>query len=89
MCILTEGGGGPTATKTSATSTTILISPLNHRAPLAASFGTGVVYGGPVVCLWGWILACVCSMCVALGMAELASAYPTSGGMYYWWVGRL
>ncbi|KAG2436300.1 hypothetical protein HXX76_006611 [Chlamydomonas incerta] len=24
------------------------------------------------------------SLCVALGMAELASAYPTSGGMYYW-----
>jgi amino acid transporter len=23
-------------------------------------------------------------LCSALGMAELASAYPTSGGMYYW-----
>jgi amino acid transporter len=23
-------------------------------------------------------------LCIALGMAELASAYPTSGGMYYW-----
>lgn len=23
-------------------------------------------------------------LCIALCMAELASAYPTSGGMYYW-----
>lgn len=23
-------------------------------------------------------------LCIALGMAELASAYPTSGCMYYW-----
>jgi amino acid transporter len=23
-------------------------------------------------------------LCIALGMAELSSAYPTSGGMYYW-----
>ena len=37
-----------------------------------------------MVVLWGWILASIGSFCVALGMSELASAYPTSGGMYYW-----
>ena len=46
---------------------------------LAALFGTGLSYGGPVVCLWGWLFASACNMSVALGMAELASAYPTSG----------
>ena len=36
------------------------------------------------MCLWGWFLACIGGLCVALGMAELTSAMPTSGGMYYW-----
>jgi amino acid transporter len=30
------------------------------------------------------LLPCLLQLCIALGMAELASAYPTSGGMYYW-----
>lgn len=30
------------------------------------------------------LLLCILQLCIALGMAELASAYPTSGGMYYW-----
>lgn len=42
---------------------------------------TGLAYGGPVVCLWGWVIASIGSLCVAAGMSELASAYPTSGGM--------
>ena len=25
------------------------------------------------------------SMCVAAGMAEIASSYPISGGPYYWY----
>jgi amino acid transporter len=36
------------------------------------------------VCIWGWLGVSFCMLCVALGMAELSSAYPTSGGMYYW-----
>jgi hypothetical protein len=50
----------------------------------AASFGTGLTYGGPAVCIWGWLGVSFCMLCIALGMAELCSAYPTSGGMYYW-----
>ncbi len=34
--------------------------------------------------MWGWLVGSAAMLCVALGMAELASAYPTSGGMYYW-----
>eukprot|EP00775_Hariotina_reticulata_P000773 gene773-1085_t len=51
---------------------------------ITASFSTGLTYGGPVVCVWGWVVVSVFQLCVGLGMAELASAYPTSGGMYYW-----
>jgi amino acid transporter len=32
----------------------------------------------------GWPLSTVFVVIVALGMAELASAYPTAGGLYYW-----
>ena len=43
----------------------------------------GLYYGGPAVIVWGWMLVSALMLCVGLGMAELASAYPTSGGMYY------
>ena len=33
---------------------------------------------------WGWLLVGLMSTLVALSMAEIASAYPTAGGLYYW-----
>ena len=43
-----------------------------------------MTYGGPVVIVWGWIIVGVFTTIVGLGMAEIASAYPTAGGLYYW-----
>src|SRR5688500_16274471 len=40
--------------------------------------------GGPVAVTWGWLLVGVMSTIIALSMAEIASAYPTAGGLYYW-----
>jgi len=40
--------------------------------------------GGPIAISWGWLLVGLMSTIVALGMAEIASAYPTAGGLYYW-----
>ncbi|KAG1901917.1 amino acid/polyamine transporter I [Suillus fuscotomentosus] len=40
--------------------------------------------GGPFAMVWGWAVACPFIMCIGLTMAELASAAPTSGGLYYW-----
>jgi len=40
--------------------------------------------GGPVAITWGWLLVGVMSTIVALAMAEIASAFPTAGGLYYW-----
>jgi amino acid transporter len=40
--------------------------------------------GGPVAVTWGWLLVGTMSTLVALAMAEIASAYPTAGGLYYW-----
>lgn len=32
----------------------------------------------------GWPLACLFSLCVALTMGQIASAFPTAGGLYHW-----
>jgi len=40
--------------------------------------------GGPVAISIGWPLISLLVLAVGLSMAELASAYPTAGGIYYW-----
>ncbi|KAG1721623.1 amino acid/polyamine transporter I [Suillus paluster] len=40
--------------------------------------------GGPVAMVWGWVIATPLILCIGLAMGELASAAPTSGGLYYW-----
>jgi amino acid transporter len=39
--------------------------------------------GGAAIGL-GWPAMCLLSLCVALAMAQLASAFPTAGGLYHW-----
>ena len=41
-------------------------------------------WGGPVAVTWGWIVVGIFTTFVALSMAEIASTYPTAGGLYYW-----
>ncbi|KAH9973549.1 APC amino acid permease [Lactifluus volemus] len=40
--------------------------------------------GGPIAMVWGWAIASTFILVVGLSMAELASAAPTSGGLYFW-----
>ncbi|THH07201.1 hypothetical protein EW145_g3543 [Phellinidium pouzarii] len=40
--------------------------------------------GGPSAMVWGWAVASVFILFVGMSMAELASAAPTSGGLYFW-----
>jgi len=47
-------------------------------------FGYGLEMGGPLEMTLGWPLATVFTLAVAASMAELCSAYPTSGAMYHW-----
>ncbi len=44
--------------------------------------------GGPVAISLGWPLISAFILIIGFCMAELASAYPTSGGIY-WWASRL
>ena len=47
-------------------------------------FAFGISSAGPVAGSIGWPLVSVFVVIVGLAMAELASAYPTAGGLYYW-----
>src|SRR4030095_12839426 len=47
-------------------------------------YGYGLKLAGPVINTVGWPLVSVLTLCVAASMAELASAYPTAGGLYFW-----
>ncbi|KAG1744390.1 amino acid permease-domain-containing protein [Suillus lakei] len=40
--------------------------------------------GGPASMVWGWAVASLFILCVGMSMAELGSAAPTSGGLYFW-----
>ncbi len=39
--------------------------------------------GGAAIGL-GWPLVCLFSLCVAASMGQIASAFPTAGGLYHW-----
>jgi amino acid transporter len=47
-------------------------------------FGYGFEMGGPLQMTLGWPLVAFFSLLVAMSMAELASAFPTSGATYHW-----
>ncbi|KAI9934679.1 hypothetical protein AWENTII_005802 [Aspergillus wentii] len=49
----------------------------------ASTLTYGMGYAGTAGMVWGWIIAMVFIQCVAMAMAELCSAMPTSGGLYY------
>ena len=51
-------------------------------------YGYGLRFAGPMVNSVGWPLVSLLTLAVALSMAEIASAYPTAGGLYFW-AGRL
>src|SRR5581483_10833899 len=47
-------------------------------------YGYGLKFAGPIINTVGWPIVSVFTLCVAASMAEIASAYPTAGGLYYW-----
>src|SRR4030067_2438837 len=47
-------------------------------------YGYGLKFAGPIINTVGWPLVSVFTLCIAASMAEIASAYPTAGGLYYW-----
>lgn len=47
-------------------------------------YGYGLKFAGPIINTVGWLVVSLFTLCVAASMAELASAYPTAGGLYFW-----
>uniref|UniRef100_J3MXB0 Amino acid permease/ SLC12A domain-containing protein n=1 Tax=Oryza brachyantha TaxID=4533 RepID=J3MXB0_ORYBR len=47
-------------------------------------YNTGLAFGGPATMTLGWFVAGAFTMAIGLSMAEICSAFPTSGGLYYW-----
>src|SRR4051794_41751628 len=47
------------------------------------SYFIGFGNGGPVAVTWGWLIVGGFVTLVALGMAEVASAMPTAGAVFY------
>ena len=48
------------------------------------SFNIGYCAVGGAAIGLGWPLVCLFSLAVALSMAQIASAFPTAGGLYHW-----
>ena len=48
------------------------------------TYGQALKNGGPIAISIAWPVICVLILFVAFSMSELASAYPTAGGIYYW-----
>ncbi|WP_298216051.1 APC family permease [Acidocella sp.] len=48
------------------------------------SFQVGYCTGGGFTAIIGWVVGCLFSLTVGLSMAQIASAYPTAGGLYHW-----
>ncbi|KAJ5165189.1 uncharacterized protein N7500_007019 [Penicillium coprophilum] len=48
-----------------------------------SNFGQNLIYGGSQVALLSVIIACFVQWIITLGLSELASAFPSSGGQYH------
>src|SRR3954452_20359201 len=47
-------------------------------------YNLGLTLAGPAAVGLGWPLVTIFTLMIAATMAEIASAYPTAGGLYYW-----
>ncbi|KAF4200421.1 hypothetical protein CNMCM8927_003406 [Aspergillus lentulus] len=59
------------------------ISILGILGSVPATFGAPLAAGGPATAVWCWFLGSCMAMCIGSSVAELVSAYPTAGGMYF------
>lgn len=54
---------------------------------LLPSIASTLVYGltaGPAGLVWGWFSCSILVLMIGIALGELASAIPTTGGLYYW-----
>ncbi|WP_436843505.1 amino acid permease [Streptomyces hundungensis] len=56
---------------------------INIISGIFSAFGFGMGAGGPRILIFGWIGVSVMVLFVGAAMGEIASAYPTSGALYF------
>ncbi len=66
----------------------ISFSIISILAGCFTTFGQGFNNGGPIAISWGWPIVAGLILIIGFTMSELVSAYPTSGGIY-WWASKL
>src|SRR4051812_17465732 len=66
----------------------ISFSIISILAGCFTTFGQAWNNGGPIAISIGWPLISAFILLIGLSMSELVSAYPTSGGIY-WWASKL
>src|SRR4051794_12405315 len=66
----------------------ISFSIISILAGCFTNFGAGWNNGGPISISWSWAILSVFILIIGFTMSELVSAYPTSGGIY-WWASKL
>jgi len=66
----------------------ISFSIISILAGCFTNFGAGWNNGGPISISWSWPLLSILILIIGFTMSELVSAYPTSGGIY-WWAAKL
>jgi len=62
----------------------ISFSIISVLAGCFTTYGQALNNGGPIAISIAWPVISLIILCVAFSMAELASAFPTAGGIYYW-----
>jgi amino acid transporter len=62
----------------------ISFSIISILAGCFTTFYQGWNNGGPVAISWGWPVISAFILIIGFTMSELVSAYPTSGGIYWW-----
>jgi len=62
----------------------VSFSIISILAGCLTSYGLAMANGGPVAITMGWLVVGGMVTLVALAMAEVCSAYPTAGGLYWW-----
>ena len=66
----------------------ISFSIISILAGCFTTFYAGWNGGGPAAIAWGWPILAALVLCIGLCLSELVSAFPTSGGIY-WWASKL
>jgi len=62
----------------------ISFSTISILTGVGTLYGYGLEMGGPLQMTLGWPIVTIFTLTIAASMAEMCSAYPTSGAMYHW-----